>query len=237
MTSERSHPHHPAMRRPPCVLRPRKHCDHEYVSEAQRLYSDYATFMNIPYVEHYANLEIATWITLKLNGLIPVLARDYPKEGLDRICKIIHLQWQCKYGVSDYTYGSLNVALEDMAMRKEGIQVITMHPSRIDSDDSKGFVRVVSNLLPVDPVTHGHNPDRLITRLTKKIGINWKLLFEKPTPAIISRDVYATAMKQYKEYGYEYISEFYDVIGPLLEGMRQQSEGRLRGGVENGEVS
>lgn len=201
-------------KRPHCVLMPRKRCKASYCKEARRHYSERGVFVNIPYVQDYEKLEIALWLTLKLHGLLPLLARDHPLEGLPRICRIAHLQLRCKFGFSDFTFNRLNIAIEDAMMRKEGISVILAFTSRKDTEAFKSLGRVASDYLPIDPVTHEGDPHQLIVNLSTRIQYNWKPLYSPESH--LTWAVYKALMKLYSLYDYSRISEFYQQVELLL---------------------
>jgi hypothetical protein len=210
---------------PVCVLWHWKMCPSEAIDRARQGFQEVNTFVNISYAEDYAELELATWTVLKAHGLIPVLVRENLTDD-DRLCKIRHAMWACGRAVSDYTNRRLNVALEDMAIRQHGTPVITMAPSRED------FTRGISDLLPVDPVTHQRDPKQLLSRLSAKIEGAWGI------STVIDRkqiaNLYETFLEIYRnDYGYAFISEFYRRADLMMESLVNELETQQEA---NGEV-
>lgn len=199
---------------PICALWHDRKCPPKTWNDRKDLYNETNTFMNMPYLIEYEQMEIATWVTLKLHGLTPLVARDL-KQSDNRTCKIIHLMWQCKYGISDFSFRRLNVAFEDMAMRQQGIQVISMSRSR------KEFTRDISDLLSIDPLTHELDPRQLTVGLSEAIQQTWDIA--RRVDIDLVWEIYNSLMQQYKkDYGYRFITQFNRWAGTTLDTMGQQ---------------
>lgn len=126
-------------------------------------YRDDAIFLNIPYSDQYASLELAIISTVTAYGLVPRMARQ--RVGLEvRLNKIAEMIVTCRFGFTDLSYHSrMNMPLE------LGLLLAFGKETFVTSARKYAALRTISDLNFADIPYHGGRIRTLIEHLSRWI--------------------------------------------------------------------
>ncbi len=181
-----------------------------YRLEIREEYNPLAVFMNIPYKQEYAELEIALWITIFMHELKPSLVRG---EGLDkpRLCRICYIIQCCKYGITDLSFRRLNVAFELGLLKTLG------KPTVVLIDDVHELDKDFSDYRAFDPIGHGMDRTKLIAELSKWMEDNWEGAKKDVDKRLIMRVCDLLIDRYKRNYNYSLMNLFYEEIEEFLK--------------------
>jgi len=125
-----------------------------------------AIFLNLPYAKKYENLRIIISAVVAIYGLSPLLVKNMPSAGKQRLPRIIHLMTQCKYAITDLSDNqSFNMPFELALLLAFGKPVLILEKSKY------WHQQFFSDILGCDPASHGGRRKRIIKLVSEWI---WK---------------------------------------------------------------
>ncbi len=185
------------------------------LDEITESYDYLGVYFNVPYEEEFVKMEFAIFSTIVLHDLVPKLVRQERTSEV-RLCKICRILQCCGYGITDFSFGRLNVAYELELLDALGKPVI------ISTDNRHKLDRDFSNLRGIDPISHEMDAKKLIDDLSDCVEAQWDDATRDVSRSTIF-NMWETLVETYEDptldYSYKRINRFYQDLQGLFNGI------------------
>ncbi len=173
-------------------------CDDQIWGRIKGEYGPYNIFINIPYLDEYADLQAAIIATVLKVGMIPQMASLRSEGQAVRLCKICEMMQTSKYCITDVSYDSShNIPFElgfFLALGRQGHSLILVDEKTLPSNLRK-FDSRMSNLKGLDVISYNSKREVLVGRLIDRMKSDVPEAVIKVARARLINDILRTAKK------------------------------------------